>query len=106
MFGDHVFGLDAGAGDKTIAVRVGVRCADVRETPGRQLRLGFKAARDSAGLIHVAAETTKAEWVDGEAAKRDRSLQTRIDVGRAKQRAVIGQPLIESGVDADRLFGA
>src|SRR6185436_10660391 len=90
-----IFGLDAGPVDETIAVCISVRSAQVREPPWHELGVRFDAARDASGLVHIAAETTETERIDGEAAKRNGTLQAGIKIRRTEEHPVICQTLID-----------
>ena len=101
MLRNYVLGLHPARRHETIAVRVSVRRAPVAPTPGRGLDVGFDAAGNATGLIDVTTEPSQAQRVHDETLERNHALQARIEIRRAKPRAVAGHALVESRVDAD-----
>src|SRR6185295_4555244 len=90
-----------------IAIRVGVRRAQLHSAPRRRLDKAFNSSRDSAWSIHVTTETPEAQRIDDEERlKINYPLQARVEISDSDKYSIARQLLIHAAVDTDRLLSS
>src|SRR5258706_242245 len=90
-----------------IAVCIRVRSVHVGVTPGCGVEVSLNPAGKTSGPIFVSTKPAQPEWINSKViVEGNHPFEVSVKVGRAKARAVPGDPLIKSKVKADRLLSA
>src|SRR5258706_15438021 len=90
-----------------IAVCIRVRSMHAGVTPGSGVEVSLNPAGKTSGPIFVYTKPAQPEWMNSKViVEGNHPFEVSVKVGRAKARAVRGDPLIESRVKADRFLSA